>query len=149
MTMTVTDYQSLAEFRHQVRRFLRFSELTARSGGLEPRQYQLLLAIKGLPAAARPRVAELAERLQIQHHSAVELANRLETGGYVQRHRADGDRREVLLSLTPKGDRVLNHMALRHREELRVLGPALLEALQRVLEGAAVTKTARSTRRRE
>jgi DNA-binding MarR family transcriptional regulator len=134
-TSSHVDYRSLAEFRHQVRRFLRFSELTARSGGLEPRQYQLLLAIKGLPHGMRPRIAELAERLQLRHHSTVELSNRLEAGGYVRRERGEGDRREVLLALTPKGDKVLSHLARRHREELLVTGPALLEALQRVVAG--------------
>src|SRR5580704_2911195 len=74
------DYKSLAELRHQIRRFLHFSEQAARNMGLEPRQHQLMLAIKGLPDGVRPRIGEFAERLQIQHPSAVELVNRLAPG---------------------------------------------------------------------
>ena len=87
------DFESLAEMRYQIRRYLRFSEEASRAAGLEPRQYQLMLAIKGLPKNVRPRIGELAERLQIQHHSTVELVNRLAAGGYVRRHRAGDDRR--------------------------------------------------------
>ena len=85
--LTLADYESLAELRYQIRRFLHFSEQASRKAGLEPRQHQLMLALKGLPTGTRPRIGELAERLQIQHHSAVELANRLAAGGYVRRHR--------------------------------------------------------------
>ena len=133
--LTLSDYQSLAEVRYQIRRFLHFSEQASRSAGLEPRQYQLMLAIKGLPRGVRPRVAELAERLQIQHHSAVELVNRLETGRYVRRQRGGQDRREVLLVLTPKGEKTLRELALHHRAELRSTAPALLRALRRVVHG--------------
>jgi DNA-binding MarR family transcriptional regulator len=130
---TLADYESLAELRYQIRRFLHFSEAASRKSGLEPRQHQLMLAIKGLPRGARPRIGELAERLQIQHHSTVELANRLAAGGFVRRHRAGDDRREVLLSLTAKGERVLRELSLHHRAELRTQGPVLLAALQRVI----------------
>ncbi|MFZ0796393.1 MAG: MarR family winged helix-turn-helix transcriptional regulator, partial [Terriglobales bacterium] len=75
--------------------------------GLEPHQHQLMLALKGLPTSIRPRIGELAERLQIRHHSTVELLNRLSAGGFVQRHRMGEDRREVWVSLTPKGEKVL------------------------------------------
>jgi len=102
-SLPLTDYQSLAELRYQIRRFVHFSEQAVRNAGLEPRQHQLMLALKALPKGVRPRIGELAERLLIQHHSAVELVNRLATGGYVRRGRGDADRREVLLSLTPKG----------------------------------------------
>src|SRR5579862_8394663 len=138
--LTSSDYQALAELRYQVRRFLHFSEEAARVAGLEPRQHQLLLALKGLPKGVRPRVAELAERLQIQHHSTVELANRLANGGYVRRGRGGSDRREVLLSLTPKGEKVLQEMALHHWEELRMSGPALIAALSRVVRRISSNK---------
>ena len=131
--LTNRDYQSLAEFRHMIRRFLRFSEQAARAAGLEPKQYQLLLALKGLAADVRPRIAEVAERLQIQHHSAVELVNRLESAGFVRRQRGAEDRREVLLFLTAHGEKVLQQLSLGHREELRSQGPALLESLQHLL----------------
>jgi DNA-binding MarR family transcriptional regulator len=133
-SLAVADYQSLAELRYQIRRFLYFSEQAARKSGLEPRQHQLMLAIKGLPQGVRPRIGELAERLQIQHHSTVELANRLSAGGYVRRQRRGEDRREVLLSLTPKGEKVLSKLSLHHRAELRMQGPALIAALRRAIQ---------------
>src|SRR5690242_1867661 len=100
-SLSLTDYQSLAELRYQIRRFVHFSEQAVRGAGLEPRQHQLMLALKALPKGVRPRIGELAERLLIRHHSAVELVNRLATGGYVRRGKGDADRREVFLSLTP------------------------------------------------
>jgi DNA-binding MarR family transcriptional regulator len=133
-SLTLADYESLAELRYQVRRFLHFSEQAAREAGLEPRQHQLMLTLKGLPPGTRPRIGELAERLQIQHHSAVELVNRLATGGYVRRHRGGDDRREVLLSLTPKGEKVLRELSLHHKAELRMRGPALVAALKRAMQ---------------
>lgn len=134
--LTLSDYQSLAELRYQIRRFLSFSEQAVRAAGLEPRQHQLLLGLKGLPRSARPTIGELAERLQIQHHSAVELVNRLSAAGYVRRTRGGDDRREVLLTLTPKGERVLRELSLHHQAELRSAGPALVNTLRRAMRGA-------------
>ena len=131
--LTTSDFQALAELRHQIRTFLHFSEKAARKLGLEPRQHQLMLALKGLPAGTRPRIGELAERLQIQHHSTVELANRLAAGGYVRRTRGGVDRREVLLSLTAKGEKVLRELSLHHHAELRNAGPSLVMALRQVM----------------
>src|ERR1019366_1622659 len=131
--LTLADYESLAELRYQIRRFLHFSEQASRRAGLEPHQHQLMLALKGLPTKIRPRIGELAERLQIRHHSAVELVNRLAAGGYVRRHRGGEDGREVLLALTPKGEKVLKELSIHHRAELRMHGPALIEALRRVI----------------
>ena len=131
--LSLSDYQALAEFRYQIRKFLRFSEQAVQAGGLERGQYQLLLAIKGMPEGVRPRIRELATRMQIQHHSAVELINRLEAGGYVRRERAQDDRREVLLALTPKGERVLADLALHHHNELRNAAPDLVAALRRLM----------------
>jgi DNA-binding MarR family transcriptional regulator len=131
--LNLPDYQALAEFRYQIRRFLHFSEEAVKAAGLERGQYQLMLAMKGLPLAVRPRVAELADRLQIRHHSAVELLNRLEARGFVRRERAQNDRREVLLTLTPKGEKVLGELALHHHNELRTAAPTLVRALRRVM----------------
>ena len=132
--LTLADYESLAELRYQIRRFLHFSEQAARAADLEPRQHQLMLTLKGLPKGTRPRIGELAERLQIQHHSTVELVNRLAAGGYVRRQRGGEDRREVLLSLTSKGEKVLRELSLHHRAELRMRGPALIAALERAIQ---------------
>src|SRR5262245_38534659 len=75
------EYRALAEFRYLVRRFLAFSEAAARAAGLRPQQHQLLLAVKGLPAGMKPTIRVLAERLQLRHHSTVELADRMEEQG--------------------------------------------------------------------
>jgi len=133
--LSASDYQALAEFRFQIRKFLHFSDLAIAAAGLERAQYQLMLTIKGLPAELRPRIRDVANRMLIQHHSAVELVNRLEAGGFVRRERAGGDRREVLLALTPKGERVLAELALHHHEELLDAAPALVSALRRIMTG--------------
>jgi DNA-binding MarR family transcriptional regulator len=146
-SLTLADYQALAELRYEIRRFLHFSEQAAREAGLEPRQHQLMLAVKGLPAGARPRIGELAKRLQIQHHSAVELVNRLAAGGYVKRHRAGEDRREVLLSLTAKGQKILRDLSLHHQAELSIRGPALVSALKRAMQTSNGSSAARPKRR--
>jgi DNA-binding MarR family transcriptional regulator len=135
--LTLSDYQALAEFRYQIRRFLHFSEEAIKRAGLERGQYQLMLAIKGMPAGVRPLIRELATRMQIRHHSAVELVNRLEAAGFVHRARGQKDRREVLLALTSKGEKVLGELALHHHDEIRSAGPALVAALRRIMrEGA-------------
>jgi len=143
-TLTLSDYESLAELRYQIRCFLSFSEQAARAAGLEPRQHQLMLALKGLPAQGRPTIGELAERLQIQHHSAVELVNRLAAARYIRRARGGEDRREVLLSLTPKGEKVLRQLSLHHRAELRSAGPALVQALRRAMQRSRVSDGTRT-----
>jgi DNA-binding MarR family transcriptional regulator len=131
--LTLSDYQALAEFRYQIRRFLHFSEQAVKKAGMKRGQYQLMLAIKGIPAGVRPRIRDLADRMEIRHHSAVELVNRLEAGGFVHRERAHDDRREVLLALTPKGEKVLAELAIHHHEELRSAGPELVAALRRIM----------------
>lgn len=133
-TVTTQDYAALAELRYQIRRFLRFSEEVSRANGLEPQQHQLMLAIKGQRQDTPPRISEIAERLQLKHHSTVELVNRLAAAGYVQRHKGGVDRREVLLTLTPKGEKVLRKLSLHHVAELRMQGPALIASLERVVK---------------
>jgi DNA-binding MarR family transcriptional regulator len=131
--ITLQDIQALAEFRYSIRRFLRASEDILRGEGLKPQQYQLMLAIKAMPAESQATVGSIAERLQLQHHSTVELADRLSKRGLVRRKRAGDDRRQVLLELTAKGDKVLKDMASLHRDQLRDEGPALVGALRKVL----------------
>ncbi|MGC2182610.1 MAG: MarR family winged helix-turn-helix transcriptional regulator [Terriglobales bacterium] len=143
--LTLSDYQALAELRYQIRRFMHFSEQAARRMGLEPHQHQFMLALKGLPDGIRPRIGDLAERLQIQHHSAVELINRLAAGGYVKRGRHSQDRREVLIALTEKGERVLRELSLCHTAELRSQGPRLLSALKGVIRNGSATKPRRAS----
>jgi DNA-binding MarR family transcriptional regulator len=131
--LSLPAYRGLAEFRYQVRRFVRYSEDAAREHGIEPQQHQLLLAIKGLPAGRLPTIGELAERLQIRHHSAVELIDRLSARGAVTREMGEADRREVLIRLTPAGERLLRDLSLAHRTELTKTGPELRNALNALL----------------
>jgi DNA-binding MarR family transcriptional regulator len=142
------DYVALAEFRYQIRRFLRFSEEAARRSGIEPQQYQMLLAIKGLPEGSRGRIGELAERLQIEHNSTVELINRLEGQDLVHRARSTEDRREVIVSVTSKGEKILQELALHHREQLRTTGPQLAAALQLAAGGTKGKRFIRARSRR-
>jgi DNA-binding MarR family transcriptional regulator len=128
----LSDYQALAEFRYQMRCYLRASEEAARHAGIEPHQHQLMLAVKGVPDGEEPRISYLAERLQIQHHSAVELVDRTEKKGLIRRSRAESDRREVHIQLTPRGDRVLAELTQYMREELRSAAPALVATLRRL-----------------
>lgn len=138
--LSVSDYRSLAELRYQIRRYLKFSAQAAHEARLEPKQHQLLLAIKGLPAGRRPLIGELSERMQIRHHSTVELVNRLAAHGYVERQRGIEDRREVVVALAPKGERVLQELSLDHSAELRTQGPILVAALKRAMRTAAVKR---------
>jgi len=127
--LSLAEYRALADFRYQIRRFLQFSAKAAREHGLEPQQHQLLLALKGLPEDARPTIGEMAERLQILHHSAVELVDRLVERGAVRREPAGADRREVLLRLTRNGSALLRRLSLAHHNELEKSGPLLVKAL--------------------
>jgi DNA-binding MarR family transcriptional regulator len=135
--LLLEDYQALAEFRYQIRRFIRFSEQVARAAGIEPQQHQLLLAVKGLPAEKKATIGELAERLQIQHHSTVELVDRLAEGGFVERQRDEEDQRRVIVHLTPRGEELLERISSSTLAELCVAGPALVQALTKLIEDQA------------
>ena len=131
--LTIDRYRDLAEFRRQIRQFLHFSELTAKEHGIEAQQHKLLLAVHGLPDGTNPTIREIASRLFIQHHSAVELVDRLEVTGTVVRHPGSQDKREVWVRLTPAGRAILRRLALAHRTELERSGPELAQALNSVL----------------
>ena len=136
------DYRALAELRYRIRRFLRFSEEAARKTGLEPQQHQMLLAIKGLPKGKTASVGVLAERLQIHHHSAVELVDRLAERGLVRRFRGRTDRRQVFIRLRPSGEKILRELSLYHLAELRLVGPDLVGILQQLIPGAGTAARA-------
>lgn len=127
------EYQARAEFRYQIRRFLHTSEQEARAVGLEPQQHQMLVALKGLPRGCAPTIGELARRMMVQHHSAVELVDRLTQRGMLRRARSGPDRRLVYLSLTPRGEKVLARVSRRLRGELQSAGRALVRALRPLL----------------
>jgi DNA-binding MarR family transcriptional regulator len=133
MAVQTPDYRALAEVRYRIRRFLNFSEGAARSAGLEPQQHQLLLSIRGLPEGVDPTIGRIAERLQIQHHSAVELVSRCVEKDLVKKRTGARDRREVVLAITPRGRRLLEKLAVAHRSELRKEAPALSGALTDLL----------------
>lgn len=119
------EYEQLADFRFALRSYLRFSEQTVRSHGMSPQQYSLMLAIKGFPGRDWASVKELAERLQLKHHSVVELADRAARQGLVERTPHPDDARAVRVVLTEEGERALDLLSALHRDELRRLGSAL------------------------
>ena len=128
--LTPAHYRLLAEWRYALRRFLRFSENAARAAGLTPQQHQAMLAIKGFPGRPGLTIGELAEYLQIRHHSAVGLADRLVREQYARRIPDRGDRRRVHLALTARGEAVLARLTAAHREQLRRVGPQMNRLLE-------------------
>jgi DNA-binding MarR family transcriptional regulator len=132
--ISTREYRALAELRYAVRCFLNFSEAAARDAKVEPQQHQLLLALKGMPPGGRPTVGAVAERLQLRHNSAVELVQRSVESGLVERRGSQTDRREVLLRITPRGERLLRRLSLAHRAELRSTGPILARALAELVD---------------
>jgi DNA-binding MarR family transcriptional regulator len=141
------DYQALADFRFEIRRFLNFSERLAHAAGIEPQQHQALLVIKGLPAHRVATIGVLAERLLIQHHSAVELVNRLEAKGLLRRARSAADRREVVLTLSHRGETLLKQLTHPHRAELQSARPRLVVALAAAIDPHAIV--ARASRNKQ
>jgi DNA-binding MarR family transcriptional regulator len=142
--ITTDEYRALAELRYRIRHFLREGDAVAQAAGLEPQQYLLLLAIRGLPAGEEATIQTLAERLVLKHHSTVELIDRLETHGYVRRSRGRDDRRRVIVSLLPRGE------VARHRiGELRSNGHALVRAIDQLLEKAPQASTRKTPLNRE
>ena len=133
---SAVDYRALAEFRYQIRKFLTFSQQAARAAGIDPQQHQLLLAIRGLPEQIKPSIRAMAERLQIRHHSAVELIDRSVAHGLVERRRDGVDRRQVTIHLTAKGEKLLAELSVHHRDELRTAGRELARVLRSIINGA-------------
>jgi DNA-binding MarR family transcriptional regulator len=138
--------ESLAEFRHQLRRFLHFSETAAESHGVQPQQHQLLLQIAGVPEGVLPTISYAAERLCLRHNSAVELSNRCEEAGLLSRIESEFDRRCVALKVTPKGEKVLTALSIDHARELNELAPQLIQTLKRLSKTNGHSKTLRTRR---
>lgn len=132
--ITTAEYRALAELRYRIRHFLREGDSLTREAGLEPQQYVLLLAIRGLPEGEEASIRTLAERLALKHHSVVELVDRLESHGYVRRSRGREDRRRVLVSLLPRGERMLEQVVRQRISELRSNGHQLVNAIDQLLE---------------
>src|SRR3954454_13289686 len=123
--LTKQDFEALARFRSGIRRYLRFSEETVRRHGVTPQQYQLLLALKGFPGRDWAVVRELADRLQLRHHSVVELVDRAQREGLVERATDPDDARAVRVLLTNRGEQLLGRLSALHRDELRRMDDAL------------------------
>lgn len=128
-----TDYVSLLEFRTALRRFHHWSEQQAKAVGLTQAQHQLLLAVKGHTGDQDPTIGDIADHLLLRHHSAVELVNRAQAGGLIERHRDTQDGRIVRLRLTAKGEDCLDRLTPLHVAELEQLGPLL----QHVIDGTS------------
>ena len=142
--MTAAEFRALAEFRYRIRIYLNGSEEAARDAGLEPQQYMLMLALRGLPVGRDPSIRELAERLQLRHHSVVELVDRLERRQLLRRERSRTDRRQVLLHLTPRGERILTQLARQRILELRTAAPALVRSLTAVIRSTQSSRAGRT-----
>ena len=123
--LTKQDFEALARFRFGIRRYLRFSEETVRSHGVTPQQYQLMLALKGFPGRDWAVVRELADRLQLRHHSVVELVDRAQAQGLVHRTSDPDDARAVRVVLTEQGEQLLGRLSALHRDQLRRMDTVL------------------------
>jgi DNA-binding MarR family transcriptional regulator len=132
------DYEALAAFRHSLRRFLALSEENARSAGMTPQQHQALLSIKaGYEGRESINVGELAAHLLIEKHSAAELVDRLEDAGLVKRGKSKTDRRVVMLTVTPKGERLLANLSQDNLRELRMAAPIVTALVKRLPQSRA------------
>lgn len=119
--MAKRDFEMLADFRYQIRKFLRFSEQVTRKAGITPLQYLMLLNIKGYPGREWATIGEIAERLQAQHHGVVALVSRCEKMGFVERRRSTEDRRRIEVRLLAKGEEYVERLANAHRVQLITL----------------------------
>jgi DNA-binding MarR family transcriptional regulator len=129
-----TEYRALAELRYRIRHFIQEGDAAAHRSNLEPQQYLMLLAIRGLPQGAVATIRNLAERMALKHHSAVELIDRLESHGLVRRNRSPGDKREVRVSLLAQGSKLLDRVARERLSELKASGVALANAITALVE---------------
>jgi len=148
MPIKEREYRGLAELRYRLRRFLQEGDATARQAGLEPQQYLLLLAIRGLPEEQTATIRTLAERLSLRHHSTVELIDRMESHGYIRRVRGKEDRRQVMISLQPKGEKLLERVVAQRIVELRSHGHALVSAISSLLESRDSLRSSPNVKKR-
>lgn len=129
------DFETLAAFRYQIRKFLRFSKDLLRAEDLTTDQYQALLAIRASSAQRKLSIRDLAEQLQVRHHSTVGIVDQLVLRQAVVRQVAPEDRRKILLTLTEKGEALVQRLAPPHQKELTRLSPEIILTLQRLSSG--------------
>jgi DNA-binding MarR family transcriptional regulator len=143
-----SDYAALAELRRRIRQFLRGSDAAAEAAGLEPQQYQMLLALRALPRNQEASIGRLADCLLVRHHSAVELIDRLEARGWVTRRRNNPqDQRKVRVHLLPRGEYALEHVVRERLDELNGYGDALASSIIKILKRNRSSRTGRGTLR--
>jgi DNA-binding MarR family transcriptional regulator len=135
--VTKKEYEILAAFRYELRKFLHFSEKAAHEHALTPQKYQALLAIQGSVDREEMTVGELAEQLQVAPHSAVGLVDRLQRDGLIRRQASSEDRRRVHVKLTARGKKALEKLASVHHQELQNVGPQLVQLLARLTRSQA------------
>ena len=134
-TLQIKDYVALGAFRYAMRKFLRFSkDVLAAQAKLTPEQYEALLAIKASSRSDGMTIGEISERLQVKHHTAVSLLDKLEARKLATRKRAATDRRNVNVQITKGGASLLARLAAIHRRELQRLSPEIINALRRMRE---------------
>ena len=131
--VSTAEFRALAALRYRIRFFLHEGDAAARCLGLEPQQYVLLLTLRGLPSGVQPTIHTLAERLGLKHNTTVELIDRMAKRGYVARNRSRDDRRYVIVSPLPRGEKLLEQVARQRLTELRAGGEALVDALHALL----------------
>lgn len=126
------DYDALADFRYLLRKFLRFSKDFLRGAGLNSEQYEALLAIKAFESPDGLTISQLSERLQVKHHSAVNIVDRLVDQKLISRQTGTTDRRRRHVRLTAKGEKMIDELAAAHRKEIRIRSIELIKALERL-----------------
>jgi DNA-binding MarR family transcriptional regulator len=131
-TATKKKLLAVAEFRHHLRAFLRFSEVAAETAGLRSQQYQLLQVVAAVPEDEAPTIAYVANRLFLRHNSVVELVDRTEQQGLLGREVDANDHRKILLRLTRRGEELLTSLVGVHMEQLKQWGPEMIDVLRRV-----------------
>jgi len=120
--------KGLSGFRYALRRFLSASETISRDAGVTQQQYQVMLAIKASDDGALA-MKDLADQLLLKPHAAVQLTDRLARAGLAVRTQSTTDRRVVFVSLTPKGDALVDRLAQRHLDEMLRQEPQLRRSL--------------------
>jgi DNA-binding MarR family transcriptional regulator len=130
--VTPVDFETLAAVRYQLRKFLRFSKDLLCSEQITPDQYHALLAIRAASPKGKLSIRELADQLQVRHHSTVGIVHQLVSSGALVREVSPQDRRKILLSLTETGEQIIERLAPLHSEELSRLSPQIIETLQRL-----------------
>ena len=131
----------LAEFRYQLRRFVSFSETASEAAGISAQQYQLLQVVATVPEGQESSISYIAERMVVRHNSAVELVDRAEKAGLVQRVADPNDHRRSLVETTSRGNDLLAQLVPVHLAEVRTENGDLLRSLQQLIGNrTSVTK---------